>query len=142
MINFINKFLTRNFVVFCIIGVINTLIHWGVYLLLYQKSVLIANTLAFIVASLFSYWANATFTYHEKTTSKTFMLSFLTFLGKLVLSDSFAFLFELWFKTMNWPLLIKLIPFFVTMILLPMQFLVFNRIFKKPRPEEEKIEKM
>ncbi|MGD9605381.1 MAG: GtrA family protein [Bacilli bacterium] len=138
MINLLKKFLTKNFIVFCIIGIINTLIHWGVYLLIFNYSILIANTVAFIIASLFSYWANATFTYREKTTSKTFLLSSLTFLAKLGLSDGLAYLFEIWFKSMNWTLLLKIIPIFVTMILLPMQFLVFNRIFANPKTMESK----
>ncbi len=139
MINFIKKFLTRNFIVFCIIGVFNTLIHWGVYLLIYKQSILLANTIAFVVASLFSYWANAKFTYREKTTSRTFVLSFFTFLVKLGLSDGLAYLFELWFNHMGWTVLLKIIPLFITVILLPMQFLVFNKIFvsKKNSPNEK-----
>jgi putative flippase GtrA len=139
MINFFKKFLTRSFIVFCIIGVINTLIHWGVYLLLLQYTILLANTVAFIVASLFSYWANATFTYKDKVRSTTLFLSLLTFLAKLGLSDGLAYLFELWFKANDWTLLIKIIPIFITVILLPMQFLVFNKIFasRKPLPPKE-----
>ncbi|MGD9887579.1 MAG: GtrA family protein [Bacilli bacterium] len=138
MLNFLKKFLTRNFIVFCIIGGINTLIHWGVYLLIFHYSILIANTIAFVIASFFSYWANATFTYREKTTSKTFFLSLLTFLAKLGLSDGLAYVFELWFKAMDWPILLKVIPLFVTVILLPLQFLVFNRIFVNSKTAQSK----
>ncbi|MGE4571435.1 MAG: GtrA family protein, partial [Candidatus Izemoplasmatales bacterium] len=72
---FIKKhFLTRKFITFGIIGVVNTLIHMLVYGLIYnllsdQTNYLsamiafIANAIAFVSASTFSYFANAYFTF-------------------------------------------------------------------------------
>lgn len=129
MKKFLKKFLSPAFIIFCIIGVINTLVHLSVYNLLLGTHTLIANTVAFIVASIFSYWANSTFTYKTKMNHHSFLASMLTFLGKLLLSNLLTLGFEWLFIRMNQENLIKLIPIPVTIIILPMQFLVFNRIF-------------
>ena len=143
MINFIRKmfktFFSKAFIIFCIIGVLNTLVHLGVYnavLLVTWWSqavmVVIGNTIAFIAASLFSYWANATFTYRQRVEKKSFILSAITFLMRLLLSDALISLFNQIIEEQGWFELLPWAPIPATMILIPLQFLVFNRIFNKP----------
>jgi putative flippase GtrA len=122
-------FFNRSFIIFCIIGVINTLVHLVVYNLLLKYDIILANTVAFIIASLFSYWANSTFTYKKKMNHNSFIASMITFLFKLFLSNGLTLLFEFIFVKLGMEDFIKLIPIPVTCIILPLQFLVFNRIF-------------
>lgn len=130
-------FFRRTFIVFCIIGVLNTLVHLSVYNLLMSLGTLVANTIAFIIASLFSYWANSTFTYKTKMSNNSFIASMITFIVKLGLSDGLTLLFEYIFIRYHYQELIKLIPVPVTIILLPLQFLVFNRIFIPKKKEDD-----
>lgn len=137
MKQFIKKFFTKEFIIFCIIGVINTLIHLGVYNLYLSFvtntniQIILSTSLAFIIASIFSYWANATFTYHEKIARKTMFLSFITFIVKFILNALLTYVLTYILKKLSLESLIVIIPIFVTCILLPSQFLVFNVIFKK-----------
>ncbi|MFA7126214.1 MAG: GtrA family protein [Bacilli bacterium] len=141
MMNFIHKmfktFFSKAFIVFCIVGVLNTLVHLGAYNAVlaipgFPQGVLvvIGNTLAFILASLFSYWANATFTYRQKVGKVSFALSVATFIARLVLSDILIWIFNWIIVKEGWDFLLPWAPIPATMILIPLQFLVFNRIFK------------
>lgn len=125
-------FFSRALIVFCIIGVINTLVHLAVFNLLLAVNTLLANTAAFIIASVFSYFANASFTYNTKTNHTSFIQAMLTFIAKLFLSNALTIAFEwLLLNYLSKPEFIKYIPIPVTLIILPFQFLVFNRIFIK-----------
>lgn len=141
MMNFIRKmfktFFTKAFIIFCIIGVLNTLVHLGVYNAVinipgFTQEVLVVtgNTLAFIIASIFSYWANATFTYRQKVGKVSFFLSAITFVARLVLSDILIWIFNWIIVKEGWDFMLPWAPIPATMILIPLQFLVFNRIFK------------
>lgn len=133
----INKIFNRTFITFCIIGGLNTLVHLIIYnALLNIYHIIIVNTVAFIGASFFSYWANATFTYKTKMDNTSFWLSMLTFAIKLILSNVLVIIFKFIFKEFNLVTLIPLIPIPVTLVILPLQFLVFNRIFI-PKTKEE-----
>ena len=67
------------------IGVLNTLLHWSVFLLLFylwgigQGS---ANFLAFVVAVTFSFLMNAKFTFNKQATGIRYLL-FISFMGVL-----------------------------------------------------------
>lgn len=129
-------FFKPSFLIFCIVGVLNTLIHLGVYNLILLIDawnetfvILLGNTCAFIIASLFSYWANATFTYKKKMSQVSFILAMGVFLSRLLLSNLLLYLFVLVIKHFGWISLIPFAPLPVSMILIPLQFLVFNRIF-------------
>lgn len=127
------KLFSRSFLIFCIIGALNTLVHLAVFNLLIETNTLLANSVAFIAASLFSYWANATFTYKTEMESKTFVFSLLTFFIKLLLSNALTLGFEHLFFSINQRALIKFIPIPVTLIILPLQFFAFNLIFLKKK---------
>lgn len=127
------EFNNSRFLKFCLIGVINTAIHMLIYnvFLNISGNVVLSHTIAFVLASLFSYCANAIFTYQEKMEKRTFYLAMLTFVLKLGINALLAMIFEMFFKWLDIDFLIKIIPLFITAILLPLQYLIFNRIFKK-----------
>lgn len=131
--NLIQIIFSEKFIRFCIIGIINTIIHLIVYNLLREEhGGTIATTIAFIVASLFSYFANSLYTYKTAIKKKTFFLAMLVFIIKLALNDGLEFGFSYLFNRFELTEFIKFNPIFITAIILPMQFLVFNRIFKEP----------
>jgi len=139
----IKIFFNEKFIKFCIIGVLNTIIHTIIYNLIRNKlgsndlSGTIANTIAFISASIFSYFANSIFTYKVEIQRKTFLLSAVVFTVKLFFSDGLEYLFSYIFTKLSLLSLIKFNPIFITIIILPMQFLVFNKIFKGQKYDEK-----
>lgn len=64
------------------VGVINTLLHWTVFLLLNAAglSQTLSNTLAFITAVTFSFFANARFTFKGQATTSRFLI-YTLFMG-------------------------------------------------------------
>lgn len=132
----IKYFFSEKFIRFCIIGIINTVIHLIIYnLLRIEYGGTIATTIAFIIASIFSYFANSLYTYKTEIKKKTFFLAMITFTVKLLLNDGLEFAFSHLFNKLNLSTLIKYNPIFITAIILPLQFLVFNKIFKEPKYE-------
>ncbi len=66
-------------------GVLNTLIHWGVFFLAYSvfnASQALGNFIAFCVAVSFSFFANARFTFKSNASVKRYLL-FVSFMGTL-----------------------------------------------------------
>lgn len=67
------------------VGVINTLLHWGVFLLLHlglSLSQAWSNVTAFAVAVTFSFFANAAYTFKARATPSRYVL-FTLFMGAL-----------------------------------------------------------
>ncbi|GHU16250.1 sugar translocase [Spirochaetia bacterium] len=67
----LSKRTTAQFIKFCIIGVLNAIVHLSIYYLLLWFNVyyLIANGVAFILSVLNSYFWNKRFTFTESTTT-------------------------------------------------------------------------
>ncbi|MGE4572364.1 MAG: GtrA family protein, partial [Candidatus Izemoplasmatales bacterium] len=147
---FIKKhFLTRKFITFGIIGVVNTLIHMLVYGLIYnllsdQTNYLsamiafIANAIAFVSASTFSYFANAYFTFKPKhKTTVQFSAVILVFLARWLVSSLMAAGFD--YTVVHWigldyeiyPLAKYIAPFLASALLIPVAYLALNIVFKK-----------
>ena len=87
-------FLTKSFLTFCIIGGLAYLLHQGIYLLYTKtfgfyddKNHLISTAIAFTVASIFTYFANAKFTYDTKAKSDTAIKSLVVFIVKFVITE-------------------------------------------------------
>lgn len=61
------------------IGIINTLMHWSVFFLIYHFSNTqsISNSIAFIFATTFSFFMNAKFTFNKKASLNRYMLFIL-----------------------------------------------------------------
>lgn len=139
---FIKKnFLTRKFLTFGVIGVFNTLIHMLVYGLFYNnvaEIAFLANAIAFVTASTFSYFANAYLTFKPKNkTTMQFSIVILVFLTRLLISSLLAELFD--YMVINWfnisydvyPLATYIAPFFASALLIPIAFFALDLVFKK-----------
>jgi putative flippase GtrA len=142
-------FLTKKFITFGTIGVFNTLIHMAVYGLIYNllddQTTLMssfiafnANAIAFIVASTFSYFANAYFTFKPKhKTTMQFSAVFLVFLSRWIISSLMAAGFDfIVVQGLNidyeiYPLAKYIAPFFASALLIPIAFIALNIVFKK-----------
>lgn len=142
-------FLTRKFITFGAIGVVNTLIHMGIYGLVYNLMddttalmssfiAFIANAVAFVAASTFSYFANAYFTFKPKhKTTMQFSAVFLVFLTRWLISSLLAAGFD--YMVVNgfdvnydlYPLAKYIAPFMASALLIPIAFVALNIVFKK-----------
>ncbi len=139
------NFLTKKFLTFGIIGVLNTLIHLLIYNLVYVvesdsffAGAFFSNTIAFIVASVFSYFANAYFTFKPKNKSTMqFSIVLLVFLTRLLISSSLAALFD--FIVVKWigidylvyPIAESIAPFLASALLIPIAYFALDLVFKK-----------
>lgn len=84
--------LGRVFLRYVSIGVLNTLVHWGVFCLLYQlsgASQAVSNAGAFLVAVTLSFVLNAAFTFQARATGVRY-LCFIGFMGMLSLATGRA----------------------------------------------------
>ena len=158
------KFLTKSFIIFCIIGVLNTIINSLVMKLvlkifdmtsdvdisikesgaMYYVSMAVATLLAFVVASIFSYFANAKFTYNAKRRdNRTFLEASLAFVGRFILTYVFTlviwYLIILIFKVDNDPSgwYRTLSNFIASVIMIPPFYLFLGLVFKR---NKERIE--
>ncbi|MCK4551864.1 MAG: GtrA family protein [Tenericutes bacterium] len=153
--NFIKKhFLTKKFLTFGVIGVINTGIHLSVYYLFYNVFFNIendlglafwSNTLAFISASTFSYFANAIFTFKPKRKSTVqFSIVMLVFLLRWIISSSLTSLFDS--ISINWlnfdyeasSMLSLVAPLLASGLLIPIAYFALDWVFRKT--DEKKAE--
>lgn len=148
-------FLTRKFLTFGIIGVINTGIHLVVYYLAYNiilpitNEILLAfwsNTIAFVSASVFSYFANAVFTFKPKRkTTVQFSIVMLVFLLRWFISSSLTSLFDS--IAINWlhfdydahSILSLVAPLFASALLIPIAYFALDWVFRKTDKEKETV---
>jgi len=134
------KFLTKKFLIFGLIGVINTGIHLLVYNLGYLTFALgpfLSNTLAFITASVFSYFANAIFTF-KPTSRNTMQFSavMVVYLARLLTSNLLTWGFD--FGIQNWlgvdylmhPWAVNIAPFLASALLIPLAYFALEYVFK------------
>ena len=154
----VKKFLNRKFITFCIIGVLNTLVHLGTLYLMYKLfevthvlqeenlvtvKVLIGNAIAFIVASTFSYFANNYITFKNKTSDKkTFAESMVIFLARFGLTELLTFIFVSIFKAMKlgevW---IKYVgPFSASIIMIPIAYIFLAKVLDHSSDKKENID--
>lgn len=150
--NFIKQhFLTKKFITFCIIGIMNTGIHMLVYYLFYNLILpiegeaflaFISNAIAFIAASVFSYFANAIFTFKPKQRNSTqFSIVMLVYLSRLFISSlitsGFNYAFIYWFnidyEVYNYLELVP--PFIGSALLIPIAYFALDWVFKKTDKE-------
>lgn len=143
-----NAFFNKRFLTFCIIGGLAYFIHQGIYLLYTKafdfyddKNHLISTAIAFSIASIFTYYANAKFTYKTKAEGKTMWQSVLVFVLKFIITEGITLgimaimnaSFEpeqLFYKIVD-----IMLPLILTCITLILQFFAFNVIFKSNKEE-------
>lgn len=65
----------RQFLIFCLIGVINTIIHLSVFsfVLNYVSTQALSNAIGFLFGLVFSFFMNAKFTFRQKTNLTKFL---------------------------------------------------------------------
>ena len=89
MIDFISfpksliEFMIKIFSRYVSVGVINTLIHWGVFAVIiyyFDAKQSVANLISFFIAVTFSFFINAKFTFKSEATSFKYLI-FVTFMG-------------------------------------------------------------
>ena len=142
------NFLTRKFITFGIIGIFNTLIHMVIYGIVYNQlsaGAFLSNTVAFVGASTFSYFANAYLTFKPKhKTTTQFSVVILVFLTRLLISSLLASAFD--YMVIHWlqidydvyPIATYIAPFFASALLIPLAYLALNFVFKKTSDLKEK----
>lgn len=149
------KFLTKKFLSFGIIGVINTGIHLAVYWLCYSVAdfqaitlqmgalntnlgAFLSNTIAFIVASVFSYFANVIITFKPAEKSgKQFSFVMGVFVARMLVSGLLTWVFDEmmlnWFhadyEAHSWMAIIA--PFLASALLIPVAYFALEYVFKK-----------
>ena len=154
----INKFWNKKFITFCIIGVLNTLIHLGTLWAMYKifevanvlqeenletVKVLLGNAVAFIVASTFSYFANNYITFkNKKSDTKTFVESMIIFLARFGLTELLTFIFVSIFKALKlgevW---IKYVgPFSASIIMIPIAYIFLAKVLDHSNDKKEEKE--
>lgn len=150
------KFLTKKFLSFGIIGVINTGIHLAVYWLFYNllafKGItldlgllntnlgsFLSNVVAFIVASVFSYFANVIVTFKPaKKSGKQFSFVMGVFVLRMIASSILTAVFDgimlKWILQTpdyvhSWMSVIA--PFFASALMIPVAYFALEYVFKK-----------
>ncbi|MBP5445008.1 MAG: GtrA family protein [Acholeplasmatales bacterium] len=154
----VKKFWNRKFITFCVIGVLNTLIHIGTLWCMYKIfsaanilqeesmetwKVLISNAVAFIVASTFSYFANNYITFrNKKSDAKTFWESMFIFAARFGLTELLTFIFVSIFKAMHlgdiWIDYVG--PFTASIIMIPVAYVFLALVLDHSKDEEKKEE--
>lgn len=142
-----SHFLTRKFLTFGIIGIANTLIHMSVYYVIYHyffdeayfiSRAIVSNTTAFVSASIFSYFANAIFTFKPKNKSAVqFSIVMLVFIARWGISTSLTTFFD--FAMLEWlhadysaySYLSIVAPFLASALLIPIAYFALDFVFRK-----------
>ena len=154
ILDFIKKyFLTKKFLTFGIVGVINTGIHLLVYYIFYNylfkfTEVVVqafwSNTMAFASASVFSYFANALFTFKpKKRTTVQFSVVMSVFLLRWFLSSSLNSLFDyiaviiLKLDYEKYSILSLIAPLLASALLIPIAYFALDWVFKKTDVKKE-----
>lgn len=142
-------FFNKSFLIFCIIGALAYLIHQGIYLL-YTKTFnfyddenhLISTAIAFSIASIFTYFANAKYTYDSKASNSTAVKSLIVFIAKFIITEGLTLgimaIMNSCFEQTHvfYKIVDIMLPLILTCITLVLQFIAFNIIFKKNQKDE------
>ncbi|HOO43770.1 MAG TPA: GtrA family protein [Bacillota bacterium] len=149
---FIKKhFLTRKFLTFGLIGVANTLIHLTIYTICYNNFNLseiwlafVSNSVAFVTASVFSYFANAIFTFKPtKRNTIQFSLVMIVFLIRWFISSSltsmFNYMFVEWLNVdyLAVPFMKQIPPLLGSALLIPIAYFALDHVFRKTGIKKE-----
>ena len=141
-------FITKKFLTFGIIGVLNTGIHLVVYKICYNyiqipeefflSIAFVSNSIAFISASIFSYFANAIYTFKPKKKSTSqFSIVMLVYFTRLLISSlltswfDYIFINLLNFDYNTYNYLELLAPLLASALLIPIAYFALDWVFKK-----------
>ncbi|MFU0790611.1 GtrA family protein [Cerasibacillus sp. JNUCC 74] len=119
----------REFLRFIIIGVVNTINYYAVYLLLhlvFNVYYMAAHITGFIVSLVVSFFLNTYFTFKVKPTWKKFLKFPITQLFNFSITSLFVFVFTELFQVDS-----KITPLLAVFITVPMTFMVTGKILKR-----------
>jgi putative flippase GtrA len=135
-------FLTKKFLTFGVIGVVNTAIDTLVYLLFYNEIfpgiAFASKGFAFIIASVFSYFANAVFTFKPATKNAVqFAVVMAVFLARMLLTMALAAGID--FAVINWfgvdydlyPIAETITPLFSSAVMIPLAYFALDVVYRK-----------
>lgn len=89
MLDVMTRPMTRQIVTFAVVGVVNTGMYYGLYLLfLMRLPYLLAHVLAFLLSMVGSFFLNARFTYRTRPTLRKFLLFPLTNAANFVITTA------------------------------------------------------
>ncbi len=136
------NFLTKKFLTFGIIGVVNTAIDAAVYLLadniIGLDNAFLSKSIAFIIASVFSYFANAVFTFKPASkNAKQFTVVMLVFLIRMLLSAALAEGIN--YMLVGWlavdyavhPAMETIVPILSSAVMIPIAYFALDVVYKK-----------
>lgn len=125
------KIVNPEFIRFAVVGVVNTLNYYAVYLLLHvllQLNYMVSHIPAFFVSLVISFFLNCYFTFKIKPTLAKFLQFPLTQLFNLTVSSLFVYTFVNFFKMNS-----EAAPLASMFLTVPLTFLVTGKILKKDR---------
>lgn len=115
---------------FVVVGVINTITYYSIYLMLHKwagLSYLLAHVLGFLISLNVSFFLNSYVTYKVKPTLKKYLLFPLTQLVNMSVSTILIYVFVEFFHLSS-----SIAPFAAVLFTVPITFLVSTRIMKGP----------
>ncbi|TSB44690.1 GtrA family protein [Alkalicoccobacillus porphyridii] len=129
------KRLNNEFTRFTVVGGVNTMNYYLVFLLLhnvFNLFYLVAHITAFLISMVISYYLNCYFTYGVKPTWKKFFQFPLTQLVNISVSSSLIFVFVEFFSLSS-----NIAPIAAMFITVPITFLVTGKILKQGGAQHE-----
>lgn len=124
------KRLNTEFNRFVVVGVINTLTYYSIYLLLHKGAglpYLLAHVLGFLISLNVSFFLNSYVTYKVKPTLKKYLYFPLTQVVNMSVSTVLIYVFVEFIHLSS-----NIAPFVAVLFTVPITFLVSSRIMKGP----------
>lgn len=124
------KRLNKEFNRFVVVGVINTLTYYSIYLLLHKGAglpYLLAHVLGFLISLNVSFFLNSYVTYKVKPTLKKYLYFPLTQVVNMSVSTVLIYVFVEFMHLSS-----NIAPFAAVLFTVPITFLVSSRIMKGP----------
>ncbi len=120
------QFLNINFIIFCIIGGINTIIYNGLYLLgLILLPYMLSNIISYVISLTISFFLNCKYNFKVKPTLKKYLMFPLTGLATFICQTGGLFLLV---DIIGWPA--KICGLIASLIAIPITFIVMKYILK------------
>lgn len=116
------------FIKFCLVGVVNTLVSYVVYLALHLvMPYMVAFVLGWAVGVVVSFLLNCRFTYHVKPTWRGFLLFPLSSIPNIVLSSAGVLLMV---EVFGWDQ--RIAPLVATLLAVPISYAIARTILVRP----------
>jgi len=129
------KFTNREFIKFIIAGIINTVLSYLLYLiLLLYLTYQISYVVSFILGILISYYINSKFVFNEQLSIKKLLSFPVVYVVQLLLNYLFLYVFIEILSISS-----KLAPLLVTIISLPVTFLLSRFVLKGNKNNRRKL---